>query len=71
MVYNIADGVFVADYKSLEKEPVKGIFFNNAPPLCHAFREGGMGHDLLIGLASGDGESRLASQSLDRYITLL
>ncbi|GAQ78505.1 WD40 protein DMR-N9 [Klebsormidium nitens] len=54
VVYNIADGVFVADYKSLEKEPVKGIFFNNAPPLCHAFREGGTGHDLLIGLASGD-----------------
>jgi hypothetical protein len=67
VVYNIADGVFIADYNSLEKDPVKGVFFNNAPPLCHAFREGGAGHDLVIGLASGDGEFWLYGFVADEF----
>jgi hypothetical protein len=70
VVYNIADGVFIADYKSLEKDPVKGVFFNNAPPLCHAFREGGAGHDLVIGLASGDGEFLLYGFVGDEIVTI-
>ena len=39
------------------QDPIKCISFNNAIPVCHAFDPDAKdGHDLLIGLHSGDGD---------------
>lgn len=40
----------------LLQDPIKSIHFSNSNPVCHAFDpEAKDGHDLLIGLNSGDG----------------
>lgn len=42
-------------YHSLLQDPIKSIQFGNSNPVCHAFdAEASDGHDLLIGLHSGD-----------------
>ena len=39
------------------QDPIKSINFSNANPVCHAFdSEAKDGHDLLIGLNTGDGK---------------
>lgn len=41
----------------LMQDPIKSMHFSNSNPLCHAFDPDAKdGHDLLIGLNSGDGE---------------
>ncbi|KAJ3671681.1 hypothetical protein LUZ60_007760 [Juncus effusus] len=55
IVFNTADTVFISDLNSPDKDPIKSIHFNNSNPACHAFdSEAKDGHDLLIGLQSGD-----------------
>lgn len=41
---------------SLLQDPIKAIVFSNVNPVCHAFdSEAKDGHDLLVGMSSGDG----------------
>ncbi|CAN6977369.1 unnamed protein product [Brassica rapa subsp. trilocularis] len=55
LVFNVGDAVFICDLNSQEKDPVKSIHFSNSNPMCHAFDPDAKdGHDLLIGLNSGD-----------------
>ncbi|CAH9062905.1 unnamed protein product [Cuscuta epithymum] len=55
LVFNVGDAVFISDLNSRDKEPIKSIHFSNSNPICHAFDpEAKDGHDLLIGLTSGD-----------------
>lgn len=43
------------------KDPIKMLHFSNSNPVCHAFdSEAKDGHDLLIGLSSGDSKSFFA-----------
>jgi hypothetical protein len=40
----------------LHQDPIKSIHFSSSNPLCHAFDpEAKDGHDLLVGVFSGDG----------------
>jgi hypothetical protein len=42
----------------LHQDPIKSIHFSSSNPLCHAFDpEAKDGHDLLVGVFSGDGMS--------------
>ncbi|WOL00914.1 putative catabolite repression protein [Canna indica] len=55
LIFNVADTLFVSDLNSSEKDPIKSIQFSNSNPVCHAFdAEAKDGHDLLIGLNTGD-----------------
>ncbi|XP_074275949.1 putative catabolite repression protein creC isoform X2 [Silene latifolia] len=55
LVFNVGDTIFISDLNSQDKDPVKSIHFGNSNPLCHAFDPDAKdGHDLLIGLTSGD-----------------
>ncbi|XP_056865467.1 uncharacterized protein LOC108848491 isoform X2 [Raphanus sativus] len=55
LVFNVGDAIFICDLNSQEKDPVKSIHFSNSNPMCHAFDPDAKdGHDLLIGLNSGD-----------------
>uniref|UniRef100_A0A1J3CQK2 Putative catabolite repression protein creC n=1 Tax=Noccaea caerulescens TaxID=107243 RepID=A0A1J3CQK2_NOCCA len=55
LVFNVGDAIFVCDLNSQDKDPVKSIHFSNSNPMCHAFDPDAKdGHDLLIGLNSGD-----------------
>ncbi|KAJ8510158.1 hypothetical protein OPV22_000592 [Ensete ventricosum] len=55
LIFNAADSLFISDLNSMEKDPIKSIQFGNSNPVCHAFdAEASDGHDLLIGLHSGD-----------------
>ncbi|CAH2064230.1 unnamed protein product [Thlaspi arvense] len=55
LVFNVGDAVFICDLNSQDKDPVKSIHFSNSNPMCHAFNPDAKdGHDLLIGLNSGD-----------------
>ncbi|ONM33866.1 Transducin/WD40 repeat-like superfamily protein [Zea mays] len=55
IVFNAADTLFISDLNSQEKDPLKSIHFSNSNPLCHAFDpEAKEGHDLIIGMGSGD-----------------
>ncbi|CAN8279123.1 unnamed protein product [Cochlearia groenlandica] len=55
LVFNVGDSIFVCDLNSQDKDPVKSIHFSNSNPMCHAFDPDAKdGHDLLIGLNSGD-----------------
>lgn len=39
------------------QDPIKSIHFSNSNPVCHAFDQDAKdGHDLLVGLTSGDGK---------------
>lgn len=55
LIFNVADAIFISDFNSQEKDPVKSIHFSNSNPTCHAFDQDSKdGHDLLIGLNTGD-----------------
>lgn len=55
IIFNVGDAIFISDLKSQDKDPIKSIHFSNANPVCHAFDQDAKdGHDLLIGLNSGD-----------------
>uniref|UniRef100_A0A7N0VCD4 Uncharacterized protein n=1 Tax=Kalanchoe fedtschenkoi TaxID=63787 RepID=A0A7N0VCD4_KALFE len=58
LIFNVGDAIFVSDLNSQDKDPIKAIHFSNSNPTCHAFDgDAKDGHDLLIGLSSGDGTS--------------
>ncbi|XP_047959795.1 dystrophia myotonica WD repeat-containing protein-like [Salvia hispanica] len=55
LVFNVGDAIFVSDLNSQDKDPLKSIHFSNSNPVCHAYDPDAKdGHDLLIGLTSGD-----------------
>ncbi|KAH6762366.1 Transducin/WD40 repeat-like superfamily protein [Perilla frutescens var. hirtella] len=55
LVFNVGDAIFVSDLNSQDKDPIKSIQFSNSNPVCHAYDPDAKdGHDLLIGLNSGD-----------------
>ncbi|CAO2824260.1 unnamed protein product [Amaranthus hypochondriacus] len=55
LIFNVGDTIFISDLNSQDKDPIKSIHFSNSNPLCHAFDPDAKdGHDLLIGLNSGD-----------------
>lgn len=46
------------------QDPIKSLHFSSNPPVCHAFDpEAKDSHDLLIGLASGDGKNLFCSKN--------
>ncbi|MCL7046974.1 hypothetical protein MKW94_001382 [Papaver nudicaule] len=55
LIFNVGDTIFISDLNSQDKDPIKSIHFSNLNPICHAFDpEAKDGHDLIIGLNSGD-----------------
>ncbi|KAJ8533854.1 hypothetical protein K7X08_007178 [Anisodus acutangulus] len=55
LIFNVGDTIFISDLNSRVKDPIKSIHFSNSNPICHAFDpDAKEGHDLLIGLSSGD-----------------
>ncbi|KAF7071411.1 hypothetical protein CFC21_076728 [Triticum aestivum] len=65
IIYNSADTLFISDLNSQDKDPLKSIHFSNSNPLCHAFdSEAKEGHDLIIGMGSGDVYSMSLRQQL-------
>ncbi|GMP85078.1 hypothetical protein CsSME_00038379 [Camellia sinensis var. sinensis] len=55
LVFNVGDTIYISDLNSQDKDPIKSIIFSNSNPVCHAFdTDAKDGHDLLIGLNSGD-----------------
>ncbi|XP_024028699.1 WD repeat-containing protein 20 [Morus notabilis] len=55
LIFNVGDAIFISDLNSQDKDPIKSIHFNNSNPICHAFDQDAKdGHDLIIGLSSGD-----------------
>ncbi|KAF7804465.1 WD repeat-containing protein 20-like [Senna tora] len=55
LIFNVGDAIFISDLNSQDKDPVKSIHFSNSNPVCHAFDQDAKdGHDLVIGLNSGD-----------------
>ncbi|CAI0426896.1 unnamed protein product [Linum tenue] len=55
LIFNVGDAIFVSDLNSQDKDPIKSIHFSNSNPVCHAFDPDARdGHDLVIGLSSGD-----------------
>ncbi|XP_078440820.1 catabolite repression protein creC-like [Wolffia australiana] len=55
LIFNVGDTLYISDFNSQDKDPIKSIHFSNSNPVCHAFDDDAKdGHDLLIGLASGD-----------------
>jgi len=65
IIFNSADTLFISDLNSHDKDPVKSIHFSNSNPLCHAFdSEAKDGHDLIVGVWSGDVYSMSLRQQL-------
>ncbi|KAM2047818.1 hypothetical protein ACFX1T_006438 [Malus domestica] len=65
LVFNVGDTVYISDLNSPDKDPIKALQFGNSNPVCHAFdSEAKDGHDLLIGLSSGDIYSASLRQQL-------
>ncbi|KAL0316241.1 UNVERIFIED_CONTAM: WD repeat-containing protein 20 [Sesamum radiatum] len=59
LVFNVGDAIFISDLNSQDKDPIKAIHFSNSNPVCHTYDPDAKdGHDLLIGLHSGDGSYR-------------
>ncbi|RDX72731.1 creC, partial [Mucuna pruriens] len=55
LIFNVGDAIFISDFNSHDKDPVKSIHFSNSNPSCHAFDQDSKdGHDLIIGLNTGD-----------------
>ncbi|KAK8949053.1 hypothetical protein KSP39_PZI006329 [Platanthera zijinensis] len=55
LIFNAGDTLYISDLNSSDKDPVKTIQFGNSNPVCHAFGpEIKDGHDLLIGMQSGE-----------------
>ncbi|KAI7749425.1 hypothetical protein M8C21_000245, partial [Ambrosia artemisiifolia] len=72
LVFNVGDTLYITELNSEEKDPVKSISFGNSNPICHAFDSKAKdGHDLLIGLNSGDvysGSLRLQLQDVGKKL---
>uniref|UniRef100_A0A453HHN4 Uncharacterized protein n=1 Tax=Aegilops tauschii subsp. strangulata TaxID=200361 RepID=A0A453HHN4_AEGTS len=65
IIFNTADTLFISDLNSHDKDPVKSIHFSNSNPVCHAFdSEAKDGHDVIVGLWSGDVYSMSLRQQL-------
>uniref|UniRef100_A0A5B7AS89 Uncharacterized protein n=1 Tax=Davidia involucrata TaxID=16924 RepID=A0A5B7AS89_DAVIN len=65
LIFNVGDAIFISDLNSQDKDPIKSIHFSNSNPVCHAFDPDAKdGHDLLIGLISGDVYSVTLRQQL-------
>ncbi|PRQ33631.1 putative transcription factor WD40-like family [Rosa chinensis] len=65
LVFNVGDTIYICDLNSPDKDPIKALHFSNSNPVCHAFdSEAKDGHDLLIGLSSGDIYSASLRQQL-------
>ncbi|GJN13668.1 hypothetical protein PR202_gb00398 [Eleusine coracana subsp. coracana] len=65
IIFNSADTLFISDLNSPDKDPIKSIHFSNSNPLCHAFDpEAKDGHDLIVGMGSGDVYSMSLRQQL-------
>ncbi|KAB1223879.1 putative catabolite repression protein creC [Morella rubra] len=61
LVFNVGDAIFISDLNSQDKDPIKSMHFGNSNPVCHAFDQDAKdGHDLLIGLSSGDADSEVS-----------
>nr|KYP74084.1 Catabolite repression protein creC [Cajanus cajan] len=55
LIFNVGDAIFISDLNSQDKDPIKSIHFSNSNPTCHAFDQDSKdGHDLLIGMNTGD-----------------
>ncbi|CAH1441980.1 unnamed protein product [Lactuca virosa] len=55
LIFNVGDAIFISDLNSQDKDPIKSINFSTSNPISHAFDPDAKdGHDLLIGLNSGD-----------------
>uniref|UniRef100_A0A0D9XPM1 Uncharacterized protein n=1 Tax=Leersia perrieri TaxID=77586 RepID=A0A0D9XPM1_9ORYZ len=56
IIFNVSNRLLISDLNANCYEPVKSIHFSNySAPLCHAFdSEAKDGHDLIVGLLSGD-----------------
>ncbi|KAL6534192.1 hypothetical protein OROHE_013117 [Orobanche hederae] len=55
LVFNVGDAIFLSDLNSQDKDPIKSIHFSNSNPICHAYDPDAKdGHDLLVGLNTGD-----------------
>ncbi|KAJ4830166.1 hypothetical protein Tsubulata_010298 [Turnera subulata] len=55
LIFNVGDAIFISDLNSQDKDPIKSIHFSNSNPVCHAYDQDSKdGHDLLIGMSSGD-----------------
>ena len=53
---------------SIFQDPIKAILFNSVIPVCHAFDpEAKDGHDLLIGMNTGDGVYNYLGHILKHY----
>ncbi|KAF2312096.1 hypothetical protein GH714_028038 [Hevea brasiliensis] len=69
LVFNVGDTIFISDLNSQDKDPIKSIHFSNSNPVCHAFDQDAKdGHDLLIGLSSGDGYLRVFDYSREQLV---
>ncbi|XP_047317493.1 uncharacterized protein LOC124920943 [Impatiens glandulifera] len=65
LIFNVGDTLYTSDLSSQDKDPIKAIHFSSSNPICHAFdSEAKDGHDLLIGLSSGDVYSVTLRQQL-------
>ncbi|TVU51222.1 hypothetical protein EJB05_02632 [Eragrostis curvula] len=65
IIFNAADTLFISDLNSNDKDPIKSMHFSNSNPLCHAFDpETKEGHDLIVGMGSGDVYSMSLRQQL-------
>ncbi|KAK9048041.1 hypothetical protein SSX86_032996, partial [Deinandra increscens subsp. villosa] len=72
LIFNVGDTLYITELNSEEKDPIKSISFGNSNPVCHAFDSKAKdGHDLLIGLNSGDvysGSLRLQLQDVGKKL---
>ncbi|KAL8214310.1 hypothetical protein R6Q57_003759 [Mikania cordata] len=72
LIFNVGDALYIAELNSEEKDPIKSVSFGNSNPICHAFDSKAKdGHDLLIGLNSGDvysGSLRLQLQDVGKKL---
>ncbi|XP_026414802.1 probable catabolite repression protein creC [Papaver somniferum] len=65
LIFNVGDTIFISDLNTPDKDPIKSLHFSSLNPVCHAFDpESKDGHDLLIGLYSGDVYSLSLRQQL-------
>ncbi|GKB86154.1 WD repeat-containing protein 20-like protein [Tanacetum coccineum] len=55
LIFNVGDAIFISDLNSQDKDPIKSIHLSTSNPISHAFDPDAKdGHDLLVGLNSGD-----------------
>ncbi|KAJ0623650.1 putative transcription factor WD40-like family [Helianthus annuus] len=72
LIFNVGDTLYITEFNSEEKDPIKSISFGNSNPVCHAFDSKAKdGHDFLIGLNTGDvysGSLRLQLQDVGKKL---